>query len=523
MAPPPIRGSGPSGFSPPPKISGPPQLRIGGAGAPSSDSSRSTSPELKSLNGRVTAAAAGSIKQLIINSTDESTGPLRSLEPTHTPSISYGELLALVSARTTAAEVGEVARNLLVRHSSSSPERSSPEGSPKSPDSTERSSETATIIDTQGRNFNVTITAETAPFVTVGRSGILLYGPPITTEQLTIEQVTDIQHNTNPQMDSRVMEKFIRENIGEAHLQDAKDLFSSTINELAKSPAAEPVSIDLECGGKQLTLIFDRSKNEALLFNKKHFVEGSEKTVHDAVAIPLPGPAGTSKEAEIEPRAVLRSKPNMIALVRRGISNTKMLHTLGQNNPRLQHIISPSKSEYQITSHPESEDHPPEATLITSEERFSHDLMDEINRRDFTVAAFQGHLMEGLQGLSLIHDLGFMHCDAKIENMFLKGNTCVIGDLSTSRKKNSNLTEYGIGIDRQNTGEDKRSFDILSLGLSLVNVGTHSDCISVLRAKPQTAESAAFIDRLEALIPDMTKINPAERPTIQEVIARLRG
>ncbi|MCX6990328.1 MAG: hypothetical protein NTX49_04610 [Chlamydiae bacterium] len=524
MAPPPIR-SGPSGFSPPPKISAPPELRMGGSGASSSAPARQMSPELRALNCRVTTAADSPIKRLAINSSHESRSPVMALEPTHTPSLSSDDLSTLISARTTPAEVGALARSVLSRPSLSSPEhpspeRLSPERPPKSPDSTEHSSETARIVDKQGRNFDVTIATQTSPAV-VGpsRGGVSHITPPVTTSRLTIQQVSEIHPNTNPQMNTPLMEKFIRENIGEAHLQDAKDLISTVINELAKSPATEPVSIDLECGGAKFRLIFDGSKNEVLLFNRKHFVEGTEKTVHDAVAIPLLAPAGVARERDIESRAVLCSKPDMISLLRLGIINATKFHELRPHDPRLQHIISPPKSEYQIISPPKSEELPPEATLIISEERLSGgDLMNEINSDDSTAADFQTHLLEGCIGLSLIHELGFVHCDAKIENFFLKGDTCQVGDLSTCRTQNAAFPPYARDQDPLNArSEDKRSYDILSLGNSLAN------CIVSLEAKSKTEKSAAFIDRLKALIPLMIDADPAKRPTIGRVIEILTG
>jgi hypothetical protein len=424
-------------------------------------------------------------------------------------------LQGLIDEKNTPEAVQAVAQRVLGLHSPSSSSSETLSDSPDSDGSSssenidKRTSSTERITDPHGRNFDITVETETGQdIIGTSRAGQRIYGPPVTTSQVTIKQVTEIQPNTNPQMNSPVMEKFITENIGLSYLQEAKDLFSSVINELEKSPSAQPVSIDLECRRKQFRLIFDKSKNEVLLFNKEKFTEGTEKTVHDAIALPLSIPGGAGRRIEVESRAVLYSKPDMKSLLERGIGYAQKLQTIAGEDPRKGYIIPPPKSEYLTI----------DGMLMISTEKLSGDLMDEVSSADRTTEAFQTYLLQGLSGLGLIHEKGFVHCDAKIENLFLKGDTCQVGDLSTCRKQDAELPPYARNEDRENSrSTDKRSYDILSLGKSLAR------SIKALKAKVQTAESAAFIQRLEALIPDMTKENPAERPSINEVIDRLTG
>jgi len=533
---PPARLSGSDGA--PPQLSlrragGPPQLRLGGAQAPSSGTQGCNFQEVLQLTAKISIAATRGVKELFLSSARESTA-LRSLAPTQLRDLTPAALQGLVDEKTTPEAVQAVAQRVLALHSSSSSLetlRDSPDSDgSSSPDNinkrtfsaeritdphgssspvNKRSSSTERITDPHGRNFDITVETETGQdIIRTSRDGEQIYGPPVTTSQVTIKQVREIQRNTNPEMNSLAMEKFITGNIGAAHMQEAKDLFCSVIDELAKSPSAQPVSIDLECGRKQFRLIFDKSKNEVLLFNKEKFTEGAEKTVHDAIALPLSIPGGAVRRIEVESRAVLYSKPDMKSLLERGIGYAQRLQTIAGEDPRKAYIIPPPKSEYLTI----------DGMLMISTEKLSGDLMDEAKSADRSTEAFQTYLLEGLSGLSLIHEKGFVHCDAKIENLFLKGDTCQVGDLSTCRKQDADLPPYARDEDRENSrSTDKRSYDILSLGKSLAR------SIQALKAKVQTAESAAFIDRLEALIPDMTKKNPAERPSIDEVIARLRG
>ena len=518
--PPPIRSGRSDGFAPPPlKLGGgappqlsirsgggPPQLRLGSSQASSSESSRA----LQELHSKVTTLADGVLKKVaFLSPRDSKPESLKGLSPMRI-SLTSSDLENLANAQTTPAKVQALAQKALRTHTSSSSESLSE--SSESPDTSRRTSSQERIQDESGRNFDVTIETETAPFVTTGRDGRKIYGDPITTSELTIEQVTDILPNNNPQMDSAIMGEFITKNIGKTHLQEAKDLFSSVINELAKSPSATPISIDLHCGGKQFRLIFDSSKNEVLLFNKEKFAEGTEKTVHDAVAIPIPNARSGVRRPDVESRAVLYSKPGMKSLLERGIVYAQKLHQEAGEDPRKNYIISPPKSEY-LTS---------DGSLMISSEKFSADLLS--SESDTSMKIFQTHLLQGLEGLRLLHEKGFVHCDAKLENMFVKGDTCQIGDLSTCRNKSAEFPPYAKDEDRENTrSEDKRSYDILTLGKSFYDPPTKRDFIAELKAKPQTRESSAFIERLEALIPLMTKTDPNERPTIDQVIARLRG